>query len=149
MFKNKKKGVALISTIILMSVVVCVFLLLTTLLMSGVVSNKFQTQKLKNQTTISKVFKDFADNQTIDETYDFDVQIYTNQSNTNQKAVVAKKQGASATKMFYYCICEFDAENPTTYQKLAEQDKDFYLTIREVDGVEYYFLADLIKYVEV
>ena len=149
MWSNKKKGVALLSTLIFMSVVICVSLLMFAILTYSAVANKYEQQKLEKQVTLSKIFDDFVDNQTINNSYDFDVQIYTNQDNTNQKAVVVKKTGASAKNLYYYCICEFDSVVPTNYQILAQQQKDFYLTTQNVDGVDYYFLADLIKYVEV
>ena len=149
MWANKKKGVALLSTLIFMTVVICVSLLLFTVLTYGALANKYQQQKLEKQVTIKKIFKDFVDNQTIDGTYDYDVEIYTNENNANQKAVVVKKSGAVAKNMLYYCICEFDSEVPTNYQILAQQEKNFYLTTRIVNGVNYYYLADLIKYVEV
>ena len=150
---NKKKGAVIASVLVLMIIVIAISTLILTLTMGASISNKYETTKLKKQVLTNKIFDDFVDNQTIDENYseyDLTVQVYVNDENTNQKAVVAKKTNAEKTILYFYCIYDFTLGQEKV---LAKQSQDFYLTkkvVNENDNeVEYYYLADMIKYVEV
>lgn len=140
---NKKKGVALLSVLILMTVIISFTGLFLALVKSLNFANKIEQNKTQKVATYYKIKQDFLDNQVIDEDYDYDIEIVEHDENI--KAVVAiKKNSTDVSDMIYYCIYNF-----STSKILAEQNKNFYLTIKQDGGDSYYYLADLVKYKEV
>jgi hypothetical protein len=147
MAKNKKKGVAILSALVLMTVVIIISGLLFAINTSSNLKNRKQKYNIEKYITTTKIFNDFIDNGQIDGEYTFDIEIIDNFHNAKEgiQAIVVKKINATSTiDLYYYCIYDFD--NKTV---LAEQSGNFYLTTQNIDNVDYYFLADLIKYKEV
>ena len=58
--KNKKRGVALLSVIVLMSVVICFTLLMTAFVIGSSLTVRYQTSMLSNQVEILKLKNDFV-----------------------------------------------------------------------------------------
>ncbi len=146
---NKKKGAVLLSVVVLMVIVIAVSSLIFALTMGTSISNRYEVSKLNKEVLTNKIYADFVDNQTIQggySEYDLDVKIYVNDENANQKAVVAKKTNTTKTTLFFYCIYDFTLGQEKV---LAKQSQDFYLTKKVYNEIEYYYLANLIRYVEV
>ena len=141
---NKKKGAALLSVIVLLSVVVSFSLVIFALIINSNATTAYISTTIKKEIVTNKIFADFVDNQVVDGEYDFDIDIYTAEENANIKAVVVKKNGASAENLYFYGIYDFENE-----KALAKQAKNFELTTKVVDGKTYYYLADIVKYKEV
>ena len=140
---NKKKGIALMSALILMTVIISFTGLFLVLVKTFNLSNKVEQKRTQNLSTYYKIKADFLDNQIVDDEYDFDVEVVEHDANT--KAVVVKRKNSSNIEgMFYYFIYDF-----SNSKLLAEQNKNFYLTIKNDGGTDYYYLADLVKYMEV
>lgn len=140
-WKNNK-GIAMPMVVVLMAVVLCFSLLIITLVLNASLSNKYQSLILQKQIVTAKIYDDFIDDGDIDCEYDLYFQIIENENNANQKALVVKKTStSSATNLYYLCIRDFE-QNKT----LANQTENFSITKRVVEGQEYYYLADLIKY---
>lgn len=140
---NKKKGVALMSALILMVVIISFSGMFFAIVQSLNLSNRLQQNKTQKLATYYKIRQDFLDDQVINDEYDYFIEIIEHDENI--KALVIKRTENSAkTDLSYYFIYNF-----STFKILAEQDKNFYLTIKN-DGVnDYYYLADLVKYKEV
>ncbi len=140
---NKKKGIALMSALILMTVIISFTGLFLVLVKTFNLSNKVEQKRTQNLSTYYKIKADFLDNQIVDDEYDFDIEVVEHDANT--KAVVVKRKNSSNIEgMFYYFIYDF-----SNSKLLAEQNKNFYLTIKNDGGTDYYYLADLVKYMEV
>ena len=140
---NKKKGVALLSALILMIVVISFTGLCIALVMSFNLSNRYEKNRTQRLATFYKIRQDFLDNQTINDEYDYHIEIVEHDADI--KAVVVKKKNkANIDDMVYYCIYNFSSS-----KILAEQNENFYLTIKNDGGNDYYYLADLVKYMEV
>lgn len=139
---NKKKGVALLSALILMTVIISFTGLFIALVQSFNLANRLEQNKTQKVSTYYKIRQDFL-NDTLDDEYEYDIEILEHDENI--KAVVAKKKNSTnIADMVYYCVYNF-----STSKILAEQNKNFYLTIKEDGGNNYYYLADLVKYKEV
>ena len=140
---NKKKGIALMSALILMSVIISFTGLFLALVQSFNLANKIEQKRIQNLTTYYNIRKDFLENQVIDNEYDFAVEVIEHDANT--KAVVVKRKNNSNIEgIIYYFIYDF-----SNSKLLAEQNKNFYITIKNDGGTDYYYLADLVKYMEV
>lgn len=140
---NKKKGVALMSALILMVVIISFSGMFFAIVQSLNLSNRLQQNKTQKLATYYKIRQDFLDDQVIDDEYDYFIEIIEHDENI--KALVIKRTENSAkTDLSYYFIYNF-----STFKILAEQDKNFYLTIKNDGGNDYYYLADLVKYKEV
>ena len=146
MASNKKKGAVLASVVVLMVIVIAISMLVFALTLGASISNKYENSKLAKEVTTNKLYADFVDNQIINDEYDefLDIQIYVSDDNSNIKAVVAKNKNAIAKNLYFYCIYDFSQN-----KVLAKQSQDFYLTKKIYNGVEYYYLADIVRYVEV
>lgn len=138
--KNKKRGVALLSTVVLMVVVITFSLLIFTLIANSNATGKVNESITKKEILSNRVYADFTADGEINEEYDLDLNIYTNQDNSNIKAVVAKKQISS--KNIYFMVV-YDFENN---QVIARQLSNFELSIKDVDGELFYYLPGNIKY---
>ena len=140
---NKKKGIALMSALVLMSVIISFTGLFLALVQSFNLANKIEQKRIQNLTTYYNIRKDFLENQVIDNEYDFDIEVI--EHDTNTKAVVVKRKNNSNIEgIIYYFIYDF-----SNSKLLAEQNKNFYITIKNDGGTNYYYLADLVKYMEV
>lgn len=140
---NKKKGVALMSALILMVVIISFSGMFFAIVQSLNLSNRLQQNKIQKLATYYKIRQDFLDDQVINDEYEYFVEIIEHDENI--KALVIKRTENSAkTDLSYYFIYNF-----STFKILAEQDKNFYLTIKNDGGNDYYYLADLVKYKEV
>lgn len=141
MKKNRRKGVALLSAVILMSVIVCFLLLLYAIISGFIISNKYEAKKLSNESVINEIYGDFIDNGSIDGVYNgITNEVVVSQSDSNVKAVVATSGG----KMMFYAIYDFGLNN-----LLAMQKKNFYITQKVDGGKTYYYLADMVRYKEI
>lgn len=138
--KNKKRGVALLSTVVLMVVVITFSILIFTLIANSNATGKVNESITKKEILSNRVYADFTADGEINEEYDLDLNIYTNQDNSNIKAVVAKKQISS--KNIYFMVV-YDFENN---QVIARQLSNFELSIKDVDGELFYYLPGNIKY---
>ena len=140
---NKRKGVALLSVLILMTVIISFSALFIALVKSLNLTKRIEQLKTQKVSTYYQIRQDFLDNQTIDDEYDYGVEIVEHDEDI--MAVVAKKKnGTGISDMVYYCVYNF-----STSKILAEQNKNFYITIKDEGGINYYYLADLVKYMEV
>ena len=74
--KNKKKGIAIPTVVVLMSVIVAFSLLLITLVVGAQISTKAQAMELEKQITISQMKLDFAQNGTLIGTYSQSFEIF-------------------------------------------------------------------------
>lgn len=147
MQKNKKKGVAILSAIILMTIVISISGLLFALITSSNLKNKIQKNRFEKYMITQKIFSDFVDNGIIDGEYNLNIELLDNSNDTKTgiQGVVAKLINSNfKTDLYYYCVYDFDNN-----KILAEQSDNFYITIKTIDNVNYYYLADLIRYKEV
>ena len=142
--KNKKRGVALPSVIVLMSIVVAFSLLLITMVAGSNISTQYQIAKLEKQIAVSKMQADFVDNGSLDGEYTQTFEIIGNDQNTDQKALVVKKKSGSDTDLYFLLIYDF-AQNKV----LAIQTENFAISTKQIGETTYYYLADIIKYKEV
>lgn len=138
--KNKKRGAALISSVVLMMVVITFSLLMFTIIINSRATVKYNEVVTAKNIMVNKVCKDFVDDGDIDGDYDLYLQIYENPENSNIKAVVAKKQQTSAN---IYFLVVYDFENN---EIIAKQQQNFELSVKNVDGQNYYFLPGDVKY---
>ena len=142
MCDKKNKGIAIPSAIVLMAFVICFSLLLLTLVIINNLSTKYQTILLEKQIAVAKMQKDFITDGVIDGEYNLYCQVIVNEGNVNQKALIVKKSNtASATNLYYLCIYDFEQN-----KILANQTENFDISKKVVENIEYYYLADLIKY---
>ena len=147
MINSKKRGVAIASALIFMTIIIVVSGLLFTLMASLNTKNIFQKKKLERYLLLQQIKQDFADNGTINGEYEYNVEIFDNANppQNGVQAVVAKEDNSSSsTNIIYYVVYDFDNQ-----KILAEQTENFYLTIKNIDGVDFYYLANLVKYKEV
>ena len=147
MKSRKKKGVAIVTALIFMTIIIAVTGLLFALMASLTSKNIIQKNKLKRFVTLQQIKNDFIDNGFIDAEYEYDVQIFNNSNATQSgvQAVVVKKDNVeSSIDLIYYVVYDFDNQ-----KVVAEQTENFYLTIKNIDNVDFYYLANLVKYKEV
>ncbi|HAJ78051.1 MAG TPA: hypothetical protein DCO89_03190 [Clostridiales bacterium] len=147
MVNKKEKGIAIVSALIFMTIIIAVSGLLFTLMASLNAKNIVQKKKIEQQITFQQIKKDFKEDGKINGEYDYNIEIFnnTNASKSGVQAVVVKKySSASATDLLYYMIYDFDNQ-----KILAEQTENFYITIKNVDDVNFYYLANIVKYKEV
>ena len=147
MQNNKKKGVAIVSAVIFMTIIVAVSGLLFTLMASLNLKNLQQKNKLQRYITMQQIQREFVANGEVTGEYQYDVEVFNNSNLTKQgvQAVVVKKDSSSsATDLIYYVVYDFDNQ-----KILAEQTQNFYITIKDISGTDFYYLADLVKYKEV
>ena len=134
---DKKKGSTILSAIFLLTIVVSFSMLLFALVASSSLLNKYQDNIVQKSIITSKIHRDFVQDSTIDDTYDYLIDVIENDSNTNQKAVVVYKTNVrSINNIYYYCIYDF-AENKV----IAEQSDNFYITNISGD----FYLANIVK----
>ena len=149
---NRRKGVVIASTLVFMVIVICFSSLIFLLISSTTLKNKIQNNKIEKyiitqniRTLFIQSCGEITENTYVEKDYNLNIEIVVNSNNVDQKAVVVKKSSAvSKTDLYYYMIYDFDEG-----KALAEQTDKFYITTQNVSGVDYYFLADLIKYKEV
>ena len=147
MVNKREKGIAIVSALIFMTIIIAVSGLIFTLMASLNVKNIVQKKKIEQQITFQQIKKDFKEDGKINGEYDYNIEIFnnTNASKSGVQAVVVKKySSASATDLLYYMIYDFDNQ-----KILAEQTENFYITIKNVDDVNFYYLANIVKYKEV
>ena len=140
--KKKNKGFAIPTVVVMMAIIIAFSILLVTLVAGANLSVKYQTAKLEKQIGINKLRQDFISDGQIDETCDFVCDIIENEENANQKALIAKKNNSN--DIYYLLIYDFSQN-----RVLANQSENFAMTIKNVGGKNYYYLADIIKYKEV
>ena len=139
--KSKKRGVALLSVIVMMSVVVCFSLLIYTLIISSNVANIYEKTISKKIILTNKIFDDFVDNGVIDNEYEIAVKVFS--ENENLKAVVAKNENSDDTNLYFLAVYDFENN-----KIIARQSDNFYITIKQYEGRNYYYLADVVRYKE-
>ena len=142
MKEGRKKGFAIPTVVVMMAIILAFSILLVSIVAGATLSTKYETAKLEKQISINKLRQDFVADGQIDETYDFDCEIVENQENANQKALVARKNGIN--QIYFLFIYDFSQS-----KVLANQTENFAITIKNVGGQDYYYLADVIKYKEV
>lgn len=141
--KNKKKGIAIPTVVVLMSVIVAFSLLLINLVVGAQISTKAQAMELEKQITISQMKLDFAQNGTLIGTYSQSFEIFENEQNQNQKALVVKKSNQSDFDLYFLFIYDFEQN-----KVLANQTANFAISEKQIGEKTYYYLADIIKYKE-
>lgn len=141
---NRKRGFALMSAVIIMTIVVAFSMLLFSFILQTKSYAKFSTTTLNNKIKFQKIYADFLDNEQIDEIYDDDVKIYTSDENSKIKALVVKSKNAKTAQISFLAVYDFSQN-----QNLAKQNQNFYLTIKNFNGVNYYYLADIVRYEKV
>ena len=138
---NKKKGVAIVSAVVIMSLVVIFTTLLFSLIMGFSINSRQSDLHLREKSFINKVCLDFIDDGEVDEYDGYFFLVRTNEDNVNQKALVCSKYSAiKHDNIFFYCIYDF-GEN----KFLAVQRYNQFITEKEEAGQTVYYLADLIK----
>lgn len=147
MINRRKRGVALVSAIIFMTIIVAVSSLLFTLMASLNFKNIVEKKKIERYATLQQIKKDFIDDGVVNNEYDYDVETFNNSNMAQsgvQAVVVKKDSNLPNTDLIYYVVYDFDNQ-----KLLAEQTENFYITIKNTDGVDFYYLANLVKYKEV
>ena len=125
--KNKKKGVALLSVIVLMSVVMAFTLLMTTLIIGTSYTIKYQIAQTKESAQILKLKDDFlSDGQATSEKYE--ITIKNSSVSEEIKLMIVSKSGETK----YICVYNFE-ESKT----LADQRQNFAIE----DNQDYYSIA--------
>ena len=128
---NRKKGVALLSVIIIMSIVLSLSLLMIALLMGSNLTGRYQSAQLKSQTKILEIKNDFLDDAEVSSEY-YDIQIKNSVENENIKLLIVSKTG----EVKYICVYDFGES-----KMLASQMQNFALSNIEIEQVEYYSVA--------
>lgn len=134
---NRKKGSTLLSAMVLMSIVICFTTLLIALITNSNLFGKYQNKNLNKSITFEKITQDFLQDQTIDENYDYLIEIVQKQDNVNQKALVVYRNNyKTIDNICYYMIYDF-FENKI----IAKQNSNFYITNINNE----FYLAGIIK----
>lgn len=142
--KNKnKKGFVLISTILVILLMSSFTIILQTVLYREQLYIKREQNIIQKNLIINQIRNDFLDNQIIDNTYDYDVNIYTENQTSLKKALVVKsKKATDKTDIIYLLVYDFN-----TNSQICSQTSNFYLSTVNVDNSEMYYIADTIPYV--
>lgn len=140
---NKKKGVALLTALIFMTIIISISMLLFTILIGGRISNKYEISRLNRLVEMENITQDFI-NENLKDDYDYSVRVFASDDDANIKAVVVKAKTANDKNISYYCIYNF-----STKEILAKQNQNFDLTKKEYMGEEYYYLSNIVRYVKV
>lgn len=140
--KNKKKGVALLSVIVMMSIVVLFSLLIYSLIIGSSMANTYQKLQTNKLTLTNKIYEDFVDNGAIDGEYELETEVVDGDGQV--KALIVKKKNADDLNLYFLAVYDFEDQ-----RVIAKQNSNFQITKKDFEGKEFYYLADVVKYKEV
>ena len=143
---KKKKGFVLANVVAIMLFVILLSNIIALTISFSIRLTINKRNAFDNKIIYSKIFNEFClNNGEITSEYDFDILTIENEGNIKQKAVVVlNKNEQDKTKILFYAIYDFD--NNLT---LAKQSQNCSLSIKNIDGTNYYYLGNIIKYTEV
>lgn len=140
--KDKRKGVAILSAMITMSVVILLSTLIISLVISFSLMSRHSEAHIHKSALMLSAKQDFIDNGVMDDSYDYYFLIVTSEDNPSQKALICSKSSHIAlSNIYFYIIYDFDS-----HKILAQQSEDIWVESREVGGQTAHYLAGIVRF---
>ncbi len=140
--RDKRKGVAILSAMTAMSVVILLSALIFSLVISFSLSSRISEAHIHKSALLLSAKQDFIDNGEIDGEYDYHFLIVTSEDSISQKALVcSKSQTITLNNIYFYIIYDFD-----THKLVAQQSEDIWIESRDIGGQTAHYLAGIVRF---
>ncbi len=147
---KSKKGFALPMVITVMFLVLIISALMLTIVLNTNGISRYTKILFDRHTEATKIKQDFIKNGQVDGEYTLNYNIFKNSAYVDEyigntqdiKAIVIKN--SNDTEIISVMVYNFDED-----ELISNQNSNFYITTKQIDNINYYFFADIVKYKEV